>query len=46
MGVYGPCSRGLMALHGVENRVLAMLTMFSKAINCSGGIYIYSSTKG
>ena len=41
VGVYGPRGKGLVALHGVENRVLATLATFSKAINCSGGKYFF-----
>jgi 8-amino-7-oxononanoate synthase len=46
MGVYGPRGRGLVAQHGVENRVLATLATFSKAINCSGGKHSFPLAKG
>jgi 7-keto-8-aminopelargonate synthetase-like enzyme len=39
-GLYGPGGRGLVALLGVEKRVLARLHTFGKALAASGGAYI------
>jgi 8-amino-7-oxononanoate synthase len=36
-GIYGPQGRGIVALHGLENRVLARLHTFGKALAGSGG---------
>ena len=38
-GLYGPGRRGLVALLGVEKRVLARLHTFGKALAASGGAY-------
>jgi 8-amino-7-oxononanoate synthase len=40
-GLYGPRGRGLVALLGVEDRVLARLHTFGKALAASGGAYIF-----
>ncbi|KAF8345495.1 pyridoxal phosphate-dependent transferase [Amanita rubescens] len=40
IGVYGPRGRGRVALFGLENRVLATLAPFSKALNCSGAVIL------
>ncbi len=45
VGVYGPRGRGRVALFGLENRVLATLVTFSKALNCSGGESLFPSTR-
>jgi 8-amino-7-oxononanoate synthase len=36
-GIYGPQGRGIVALLGLENRVLARLHTFGKALAGSGG---------
>jgi 8-amino-7-oxononanoate synthase len=38
-GIYGPQGRGIVALLGLENRVLARLHTFGKALAGSGGQY-------
>lgn len=38
-GIYGPQGRGIVALLGLENRVLARLHTFGKALAGSGGAY-------
>jgi 8-amino-7-oxononanoate synthase len=40
-GLYGPRGRGLVALLGVEDRVLVRLHTFGKALAASGGAYIF-----
>jgi 8-amino-7-oxononanoate synthase len=39
-GIYGPQGRGIVALLGLENRVLARLHTFGKALAGSGGPYV------
>ena len=37
-GVYGPCGKGLVCLLGLEDRILARLHTFGKALSSGGGI--------
>lgn len=39
-GIYGPRGRGIVALLGLENRVLARLHTFGKALASSGGLWL------
>ncbi len=40
-GLYGPGGRGIVAQLGLEDRVLARLHTFGKALAASGGAYLY-----
>ena len=42
-GVYGPDGRGLVAMLGLEDRVLARLHTFGKALATSGGGFVFNS---
>jgi 8-amino-7-oxononanoate synthase len=39
-GIYGPQGRGIVALLGLEDRILARLHTFGKALAGSGGPYV------
>jgi 8-amino-7-oxononanoate synthase len=41
-GLYGPGGRGMVAQLGLEDRVLARLHTFGKALAASGGAYLYT----
>jgi 8-amino-7-oxononanoate synthase len=41
-GIYGPQGRGLVARLGLENRVLARLHTFGKALAGTGGVFLLS----
>lgn len=40
-GIYGPQGRGIVAMLGLENRVLARLHTFGKALGSSGGQFYF-----
>jgi 8-amino-7-oxononanoate synthase len=40
-GIYGPEGRGRVALLGLENKVLARLVTFGKALAATGGMFIH-----
>ena len=43
-GIYGPQGRGCVALLGMENRVLARLHTFGKALAATGGACVFTVT--
>jgi 8-amino-7-oxononanoate synthase len=45
-GIYGPGGRGIVALLGLEDRVMARLHTFGKALAASGGAYVLDMRLG
>lgn len=41
-GIYGPQGRGIVTMLGLENRVLARLHTFGKALGSSGGLFYFA----
>ncbi|KAI9722456.1 MAG: hypothetical protein M1828_004703 [Chrysothrix sp. TS-e1954] len=44
-GIYGPCGRGLICHLGLEDRILARLHTFGKALSSGGGIFCTHSQR-